>query len=139
MNHQWKVFSSKQGEFVLTIAKRVVPQAAGLNSDEQIKVVGAVDDALAMREPALRMQFLGFLGVIKAAALTRYFRPLGKLPGVKQDALLNWFQDSAIQKFRVGFWGLRTMIYMGYYGDSERAPEFNYMPDNNGNKMLKRG
>lgn len=123
----------------MTIAKRIVPQVAELKSDKQLKVVGAVDDALSQREPALRMQFLGFLGVIKTAAFARYLRPLDKMSGEKQDTILNWFQDSAIHKLRVGFWGLRTLIYMGYYGDPARASKFNYVPDNNGNKKLKRG
>ena len=63
----------------MTIAKRIVPQVAELKSDKQLKVVGAVDDALSQREPALRMQFLGFLGVIKTAAFARYLRPLDKM------------------------------------------------------------
>jgi hypothetical protein len=37
-------------------------------------------------------------------------------------------QDSRLTLVRRGFWGLRTLVLMGYYGRAQAAAEIGYQP-----------
>ncbi len=67
MANSFKVFSQKDVKFLLVLAKRIVPDIATLPENEQTEVIGRIDDALCTRDPALRLQFLAFLKIIKVS------------------------------------------------------------------------
>lgn len=136
MNDKLKVFSSKQADFMVVVAKRLVPDIGQLPRERQLDVIRVVDGALSEREPALQVQFGAFLKILNLAPFPRHFKTLKGLPPAIQDKWLRKFENSSIQKFRTGFWGLRTLIFMGYYGDPARAKEFNYTPSFKGNERL---
>ena len=136
MAEQLRVFSKREAEFVLVLARRMIPQLDGADESEQRKVVQIVDDALASRAPGLQTQFKVFLKLIRFSPLVRYGKKLDSLPPEDQDKVMRGFQDSPIPKFRSGMWGLKTLIYMGYYGDPDRAGQFGYNPSLTGNEKL---
>jgi hypothetical protein len=47
---------------------------------------------------------------------------------MQQDAALRWFHDAPLAPLRHGFWGVKTLIFMGYYGRPEAAAEIGYRP-----------
>jgi hypothetical protein len=49
-----------------------------------------------------------------------------------QDAVLRWFEDCPLGLLRKGFWGLKAMIYMGYYGQPETNELVGYAPEIDG-------
>jgi hypothetical protein len=136
MGNSLKVFSDKDAKFLLVLAKRIVPDIATLPETEQLEVVCRIDDALWGREPALRMQFLAFLKILKLSFLPRHLKTFDRIKPAQQDDLIRKFEDHSIGKLRSGIWGVRTLIFMGYYGNPGRAKQFHYTPSLNGNEKL---
>ncbi|NIP79093.1 MAG: hypothetical protein GWM90_07770, partial [Gemmatimonadetes bacterium] len=64
--------------------------------------------------------------VLDALPLFRYGRRLRSLPRAKRQRFLERIQSSRIYKLRQGFWGLRSLIYMGYYARAEASVEIGY-------------
>lgn len=135
-NTSLKVFSKKKAHFLLVLAKRIVPPVGDLDEAEQMAVVKAVDEALALRTPAIQLQFKVFLDLIRLSTLVRHRKTLERLPFEKLDVQLTKLENHPVAKFRTGFWGVKTLIYMGYYGDPDRAAQFDYTPSLKGNERL---
>ena len=57
---------------------------------------------------------------------------MGRLDSSRAERALLWFQEAPMAKIRQGFWGLKTLVFMGYYGRSEVWPEVGYAPDFDG-------
>lgn len=130
------VLTPAQRAFLLGIAPRFVPDAARLDASEATAFTDLIDEALAQRPAALRQQFGLLMGVVRWSPVARYGRPLEALAPAEQDAVLRWFQDAPIQKLRSGFWGLRTLILMGYYGRPAVGASIAYHPSHDGNAVL---
>ena len=84
----------------------------------------------------MRRQFATFLGVLRWVPLARYGGPLDKLRAERQDAVLRWFEDCPVSILRKGFWGLKAMIFMGYYGQPETNDLVGYAPEIDGRAKL---
>ena len=85
-----------------------------------------VEDALADRPPAIRRQLLLFVRVLHWLPVLRYGRRLPSLDRGRRAELLRWLQDSRILAIRRGVWGLRSLVFMGYYGRQEAREEIGY-------------
>jgi hypothetical protein len=111
------------------VASRVVPEVGSLDRDGRADFERIVDRALSDRPGSVRRQFGVFLKVIELAPMLRYGRPFRRLSGDRQDAVLRWFQDGPVGLFRQGFWGLKAMVFMGYYGRPQVWREIGYAPE----------
>lgn len=111
------------------VASRVVPESASLDAAGRADFERIVDAALADRPAAVRRQFGVFLKVIRMAPVLRFGRPFDRLSPDRQDAVLRWFQDGPVALFRNGFWGLKAIVFMGYYGRPEVWREIGYAPE----------
>jgi len=49
---------------------------------------------------------------------------------------LRWFQNFPVQLIRSGFWGVRTLVMMSYYGRPDVAALVGYHPSDEGNAVL---
>jgi len=67
-----------------------------------------------------------FVRVVGLAALARYGRSLAALDADRRARFLARVQDSPVLLLRRGFWGVRTMVYLGYYSRAEAAQEIGY-------------
>ena len=112
-----------------TITAIVIPGYSDLGNSERKRFLEIVDDALSDRPESMRRQLGLFLKILNVAPILRWGRPLGRLDVSRGERSLRWFQDAPIAKFRQGFWGLKTLIFMGYYGRSEVWPELGYAPN----------
>lgn len=107
-------------------ARSIVPEAEALSPQAWDALEDIVEHALADRPPALRRQFQLLLRVLDLLPLLRYGRRLRGLDPTRRTRFLARVQDSRIQKLRQGFWGLRTLVYMGYYARPEAAEAVGY-------------
>ena len=126
-----------QADLLLSLAGRIVPESARLDEAQKRRFLEIVGEALASRPPALRRQILLFFSVLRWAPALVYFAPFERLSPQNQDRVLRWFQEGPIGLFRKGFWGTKTLIFMGYYGRLESWEEISYRPTNEGNKVLR--
>jgi hypothetical protein len=128
--------SERQWRFLLSVAARIVPAVADLDDTGGLRFVAIIGKTLAERPRAIQRQFALFLGLVRWAPLLRFGAPFDRLPPADQDAVLRWFLDAPLGKLRSGFWGLRALTFMGYYGQPEVWALLRYTPSFRGNEML---
>jgi hypothetical protein len=119
------------------VATTVVPEAARLGPGEWEDVEAIIDRALAGRPPRLRRQFAVFLTLLEWAPLLRYGRRLSRLHPARRLAFLERLETAPLLLVRRGFWGLRTLILMGYYGRPAAAAAIGYRADPRGWEMRR--
>ncbi len=120
----------------MSVAERVVPATAALDGAGRSRFAAIVSDALAARPRSVRRQFRLFLALLRWAPLVRFGAPFERLTPERQDAVLRWLLDAPVAKLRGGFWGLRTLVFMGYYGQPETWSAVRYEPSFEGNERL---
>jgi hypothetical protein len=122
--------------FLLLAGERIAPGIAALDADAREQVSAIIAQAIEARPPAVRRQLAMFLGVLRWAPLLRYGRPFDRLPPARQDAVLRWFHNAPITALRQGFWGVKTLVFMGYYGRPDVGGQIGYRPSRDGNAFL---
>lgn len=125
-----------QWALLMAVAARVTPETARLDDTSGRDFRNLVDTALSQRPPAVRKQFGTLLKIVRLAPLVRYGRPFDKLTPAQQDAVIAWFQDAPVTLLRKGMWGLKAMVFMGYYGRPEAATQVGWTPSFDGNTEL---
>ena len=131
-----KFLSREKAEFLRVLASRIVPETDSLDASGLGRFFGIIDEALGEREPAVRRQFAVFLGVLRWAPLIRFGGPFEGLPAARQDAVLRWFESCPVDLLRKGTWGLKTMVFMGYYAQPETNALVGYDPTFDGRDGL---
>jgi len=104
----------------------IVPDSASLD-DQGWRELDLVVEALLQARPAsLKRQLRLFLRLVQWLPLLRYGRPFTSLDQPRRTRVLAHLQNDRIQKVRVGFWGLRTIVLAGYYGRPAAARAIGY-------------
>lgn len=128
--------TGRRRRFFVALAARIVPESSSLDAEASSRMLALVEDTLSTRPAKTVRELALFLRVLRWLPVLRYGRPLDRLGPAAQDAALRWFQDSPVTLFRKGFWGVKTLVYLGYYGRPEAAPAIGYRPSTNGNLFL---
>jgi hypothetical protein len=128
--------TASERALLLAIAPRIVPASAQLRPDARDAMLTLIEGTLASRTPAMRRQFSLFLRVLRWLPFLRHLRPLDRLDAARQDTALRWFQDNPLQIVRGGFWGVRTLVLLGYYGQPAHGRAIGYDPSTDGNAVL---
>jgi hypothetical protein len=128
--------TQEKSEFLWILANRIVPETVELDEQGRKRFFDIVDGALLDRPASVRGQFATFLGVIRKGPVFRYGKTFEKLTPVCQDAVLHWFEDCPVGLLRKGFWGLKAMVFMGYYGQPETNELVGYAPEFDGKARL---
>jgi hypothetical protein len=115
----------------------VVPDAKQLDEPGWLALEQLVEDALAIRPPALRRQLRLFLRAIEWLPVVRYGRTFSGLRDEQRGRFLRYLQDHRLERIRCGFWGLRTLAFLGYYGRPEGAHAIGYVLDARGWEALR--
>ena len=85
-----------------------------------------IANALAKRPAGMRRQLALFIRLLNVISLLRFWKPLHRLELRKRTQFLNGIQNSKLLLFRRGFWGVRTLVFMGYYARPEAAALVGY-------------
>jgi len=128
--------SDREREFLAALGHALVPPTRGMSPERQARFFAIIDTMLAAR-PRRTVRLLRiFLAFVRWFPLLRFGGRLDRLDGERQTAALHWFQDSPLASIRTGFWGVKTLVYMGYYAQPDVAEELGYTPSRNGNEQL---
>lgn len=119
------------------IAETVVPEAAALDAPGWAELERLVEGVLAKRPASVRRQVRLFVQALDALALLRYGRRLSGLEPRRRTRFLEAVQDAPLVLFRRGFWGLRTLVLLGYYGRSHAPAEIGYRAHARGWEALR--
>lgn len=130
-----QVLGPRQARFLTCLAERIVPEVADAAPDVQSRLVAVVDAELAQRPRNQQLQVKLLLFVLRWMTLL----PFERLPGRWQDALLHLLEGAPLTILRVGIWGLKTLIFMGYYSQNTVDRRIHYDPSKTeGNAILHR-
>lgn len=108
------------------IAQTVVPETASMSEAEWQQFYAVIDRALAKRPTRMQRQLKLFVRIINLQSLLRYGRPLRQLSNEQRTTLLSDIEDSRLLLFRRGFWGIRTLVFMGYYARPQCSTALGY-------------
>ena len=114
------------------IAATIVPQARLLGDAEWRAVEGLIEGALAARPATIRRQLRLFVRVIWWLPLVTRGRPFGALSDAARADVLHAIERSPIAILRRGLWGLRTVVFLGYYARADAAAEVGWRADPRG-------
>jgi|SRR5919198_3154363 hypothetical protein len=114
------------------VATSVVPEAAHLTATEWAEADAIVTRAIAARPSREQRQLALFLRLLEWLPLLRYGRRLPALDAGRRERFLRFVQRGAPLLVRRGFWGVRTLAFMGYYGRPAAAAAIGYRADPHG-------
>ena len=97
------------------IATAIVPEAGSLPAEEWAALESLVEKQLAPRPEAMRRQLVTFIRVIALLARLRFARPLHRLSDAQVRRVLESLERSRLLLLRRGTWGLRTLVFLGFY------------------------
>ncbi len=106
-----------------------IPATAKLSLAELGPVLERVDERLADEPVALQRQLRLFVRILWWLPVFTHLRTLGGLRPEQRLKLLSWLQDCGVTKLRVGLWGLRTLLFVGWYGDPAVQARLGYRPN----------
>lgn len=130
------VLSDKQTRILLTVADRIVPEMAEMDQAGRERFLEIVEATLMTRSPSIRRQFGVFLNILNLSPIPTRFRSLMRLSPEARDLMLRKFQYSSSKLLRIGLWGLKTLIFMGYYGQEAVKRKIGFTPSLQGNEKL---
>ena len=114
------------------LTETIVPETAALGADGWVALDRIVAQAVTARPRRMRRQLALFMHAIEWLPLLRYGRPFSKLTPHRRHRFLKSLQDSPLLLIRRGFWGLRTLILMGYYTQASSIAAIGYRADPRG-------
>ena len=117
--------SSLQAPF-RALAITMVPDAATLDETAWRDVNASIAQALAKRPPAARRQLTLLVRVLDTLPLFRWGRRFHALGASRRARFLDAMQYSPIPLLRRGVWGLRTLVFLGYYTRPEVQTTLGY-------------
>jgi hypothetical protein len=104
------------------MATTIVPETETLDENGWNELERIVEEGLASRPPAVRRQLRMLVRLLNVLPLFRFgttFRNAGRETRTRFFLAI---QDAPLLLLRRGFWGLRTLVFMGYYSrDAARA------------------
>lgn len=114
------------------LARTIVPEAEVLDDAAWSEVERIIEQGLASRPRSVRRQLRMLVRVLDLIPLLRYGRTFRSLDRERRTRFLLAVQDASSLLLRRGFWGLRTLVFMGYYGRADAAAAIGYRADPRG-------
>jgi hypothetical protein len=110
------------------LVKTIVPGAQNLSRPDWVGLDQVVDGTLSARTQIERRQLRLLLRLIQWLPVLRYGRSFTSLSPEERAAFLSYLEDHHVQLIRCGFFAVRTLALLGYYGRPEAGPEIGYTP-----------
>jgi hypothetical protein len=115
-----------------TIACTIVPEAAAMDEAAWQEFHGLMDTAIGDRPASLQRRLKFFLRGIEWMPLLRFGRRFTLLSLAQRAQFLSGLENHPTQIIRTGFWGLRTLVLLGYYGRPAAVASIGYAADARG-------
>lgn len=108
------------------IAEAVLPPDAELGADGWERAFEIIEASLADRPTAVKRQLQLFVRGVNLLSVPIKGRTLRRLSREQRVPILERLERSRILLVRRGFWGVRTLALMGYYGQQEVRDRIGY-------------
>ncbi|MCC6142971.1 MAG: gluconate 2-dehydrogenase subunit 3 family protein [Candidatus Hydrogenedentes bacterium] len=110
----------------LAVANRIVPADAESAGAGTVETAAVVDWALRRLDPKLREMFLKLLVAVDVMGVFFGGRRFTRNSAAAQNRQLHWLENAPISKLRMGFFGLKSYVCMGYYTRESTWHEIHY-------------
>jgi len=124
---------------LLELAPILAPGCRDLSDEEKTEMRQIISEAIRGRTTAIRRRLSLFLWLLFRLPIVRYGRPLDRLSDEQGRSFLAWMGRSPILPFRAGLLGIRTLVFMGYYGRKGADATCHFHPMFEGNRKLPDG
>jgi hypothetical protein len=114
------------------IATAVVPEASTLDEAGWSALEALVEQTLSRKPAGMQRQLVTFVRAIEHLPRLRWGRPFTALAPEKRARFLSGLEHAPVLILRRGFWGLRTLVFLGYYARPEAAAAIGYRADARG-------
>lgn len=108
------------------LARAVLPEAAAFSEADWDAMAAIIAEALAAKPAAMRRQLGLFVTIVALLVRLRLGRPLGRADDAAVRRLLESLERAPLLPIRRGTWGLRTLVFMGWYTRPEAARAIGY-------------
>ena len=108
------VFTSLSGT-LRAMGDVVLPVSDVMDEDVWQRALSIIEHALATRPAGVRRQIRLFLRLVNLLAFLTSGRTFQRLSPERRASLLERLQRSRLLPVRRGVWGIRTLLFMGYY------------------------
>jgi len=110
----------------LAVADRIIPPDDDSPGGGTMQTAGVVDWALDKMPKGLRKRIMLFITVIEILGYFFGGKPFSKCNPSVQDRELKWLENTPLRLFRMGFFGVKTYVCMGYYTREDVWRTFDY-------------
>jgi hypothetical protein len=93
----------------------VLPAEETLDEEGWYRALGIIERALATRPSRVRRQIRLFLRLVNLLPFLTTGRTFQSLSSERRASFLERLQRSRLMPVRRGVWGIRTLLFMGYY------------------------
>ncbi len=114
------------------IAVTVVPEAGRLDEAGWTEVERLVEKTLEPRPSSVKRQLRLLIRAIGLLPVLRRGKPFASLSPPERTAFLSGLENAPLVLIRRGFWGIRTLVYLGYYARPEAGRAIGYRADARG-------
>ena len=133
------VLGSGQQRFLLCLAACIVPESAGAPTQVTDPLLAAVDEELRPRPRLQQLEFKLLLFAIRWMTVPFTLHRFEHLPAERQAGWLRILESAPLTLLRVGIWGLKTLVFLGYYSQAGVLQRILYFPSKEeGNVRLHR-
>lgn len=108
------------------MAEVILPGPEALDEERWLRTEAIMEGALASRPAGVRSQLRTFLRLLNLLPLATTGHTLRGLPTGRRTAYLESVQRSRLALLRRGLWGVRTLLFMGYYNQDTVRLEIGY-------------
>lgn len=118
------------------VLRTVVPDAAAMEEGDWLEVEALIEAAMRRRPEKLQRRLVLFFRCVQWLPVLRYGRRFTSLGAPARTRFLSYLEDHPLQLVRTGFWGVRTLVFLGYYGRPQTARVIGYAADSRGWEAL---
>jgi hypothetical protein len=113
--YKLKYLNGTRLKVFLAAADRIIPPGEDSIGGGTMATAAIVDLILDQLDSGLRKKVLMLFLVIEKLGLFFGGKKFSKATGKNQDRLLTWLEKNKISTLRLGFFGIKTYMCMGYY------------------------
>ena len=114
------------------IGSVVLPSTNVLDEEGWNRAERIIEGALASKPAGIKRQIRLFLRLVNVLPILSTRRTLTKLPLEKRARFLQRLHRSPLMPLRRGMWGIRTLLFMGYYNQDRVRAGIGYAADSRG-------
>ena len=107
----------------------VLPSPDALDEEGWAEAERIIEKALAPKPAGVKLQIRLFLRALNVLPLVTSGRTLVGLPLERRTAFLERLHSSPLMPLRRGLWGIRTLLFMGYYNQPRIRESIGYAAD----------